>query len=325
MYYLYIMQCADESLYTGITTDLKRRLDEHNNSAKGAKYTSARRPVKIAYSKEFKNRSEASKEEARIKKLSRTEKMKMVARHPGSGPEFGGRKCKDFQKEIRKLKNPKKAKVLAGFFKTGKGQYGEGDKFLGVTVPQVRTLIKKFSEMSLSEIVGLLQSEFHEERLGALLIMVKQYKISNKKRKEQIFKTYLANTKKINSWDLVDLSADHIVGAHLSNKSKNILHKLTMSNLLWERRIAMLATFFDIKQGKCEIALLIAEKLLDDKEDLMHKAVGWMLREVGKRCGEAKEEEFLQKNLGKMSRTTLRYAIERFEEEKRQRYLKRNL
>ncbi len=320
MYYLYILKCADGTLYAGITTDLKRRENEHNYSTKGAKYTSARRPVKIVFSKEFKNRSGASREEARIKKLSRIEKMRMIE---NTLPEKLS--CKDFQKEIRKSKNPKKAKVLAGFFKTGKGQYGEGDKFLGVTVPQVRTLIRKFSEMSLSEIVELLQSEFHEERLSALLIMVAQYKAGNEKEKTRIFKTYLANTKKINSWDLVDLSADHIVGAHLSNKSKKILFELAKSNLLWERRIAMLATFFEIKQGKCETALLIAQELLGDKEDLMHKAVGWMLREAGKRCSEAKEEEFLQKNLGKMSRTTLRYAIERFDEKKRQGYLKQKV
>ncbi len=228
---------------------------------------------------------------------------------------------KEIKKEIRSLANPEKAKILAGFFKTGKGQYGEGDKFLGITVPQTRTVAKKYWQLPLAEVLQLLQSTFHEERLAALLIMIAQYQKGDEKQKKKLFQTYLENTQWINNWDLVDLTADRIVGAYLADKPKDILFKLAQSKLLWERRIAMLATFHEIKNGRSEIALAIAEKLLGDQEDLMHKAVGWMLREVGKRCSQQVEEKFLQKYAKVMSRTTLRYAIERFEEKKRLRYL----
>lgn len=226
------------------------------------------------------------------------------------------------QKEIRKLKNPEKAKLLSGFFKTGKGQYGEGDIFLGLTVPQTRSVIKNHFDLPFDETKTLLQSQFHEERLAALLILVEQYRIGTIEQQKKIFEFYLKNTERINNWDLVDLSADRIVGAYLFDKPKDILLKLVQSKLLWDRRIAMLATFHDIKNGKSEIAFLIAEKLLGDKEDLMHKAVGWMLREIGKRCSQKDEEIFLKKHFSRMSRTTLRYAIERFDENKRQIYLK---
>jgi 3-methyladenine DNA glycosylase AlkD len=228
----------------------------------------------------------------------------------------------DLQREIRALRNPEKAKVLAGFFKTGPGQYGEGDKFLGVTVPQTRFVIKKYSKLSLDEIGELLQSEFHEERLAALLILVFQFQNGNDKIQKSIFEFYLQNTGRINSWDLVDLSAPQIVGAVLAGKPKDILFALAGSKSLWERRIAMVATFFEIKNGRGQTTLAIAEKLLNDKHDLMHKAVGWMLREVGKRCSQKEEEIFLQKYAQTMPRTMLRYAIERFDEKKRQQYLK---
>jgi len=229
---------------------------------------------------------------------------------------------KETRKEIRSLANSEKAKILAGFFKTGKGQYGEGDKFLGITVPQTRTVAKKYWQLPLAEVLQLLQSAFHEERLAALLILVLQYQKGDEKQRKKIFQAYLENTQWINNWDLVDLTADRIVGAYLADKPKDLLFKLAQSKLLWERRIAMLATFHEIKNGRSEIALAIAEKLLGDQEDLMHKAVGWMLREVGKRCSQEEEEKFLQKYIKVMPRTTLRYAIERFEEGKRLRYLK---
>ncbi len=229
---------------------------------------------------------------------------------------------KEIRKELRNLANPEKAKILMGFFKTGKGQYGEGDKFLGITVPQTRLVAKKHAQLPLAEVLQLLQSAFHEERLAALLILVLQYQQGDEKQKKKIFDAYLKNTQWINNWDLVDLTADRIVGAYLSDKPKDILFKLAESKLLWERRIAMLATFHEIKNGRSETALAIAEKLLLDREDLMHKAVGWMLREVGKRCSQQVEEKFLQKYVKLMPRTTLRYAIERFEEGKRLRYLK---
>ena len=211
---------------------------------------------------------------------------------------------------------------MAGFFKTGKGQYGEGDKFLGITVPQTRTVAKKYWQLPLAEVLQLLQSAFHEERLAALLILVLQYQKGDEKQRKKIFQAYLENTQWINNWDLVDLTADRIVGAYLADKPKDLLFKLAQSKLLWERRIAMLATFHEIKNGRSETSLAIAEKLLSDQEDLMHKAVGWMLREVGKRCSQEEEEKFLQKYIKVMPRTTLRYAIERFEEGKRLRYLK---
>ena len=228
----------------------------------------------------------------------------------------------DLQKEIRKLKNPAKAKVLAGFFKTGKGQYGEGDKFLGLNVGQIRSVIKKYEDISLAQIKELLEGEFHEERLAAVLILVSQFEKGDEKRKKEIYSFYLKNTKSINNWDLVDSSAHIIVGKYLYEKSKDILFKLSESKNLWERRIAIIATFQEIKNGKSASALLIAEKLLGDQQDLMHKAVGWKLREVGKRCSQKEEEVFLKKYATIMPRTMLRYAIERFDEKKRQQYLK---
>ena len=230
---------------------------------------------------------------------------------------------KEIRKELRSLANPEKAKILMGFFKTGKGQYGEGDKFLGITVPQTRSVAKKYAHLPLAEVLELLKSTFHEERLAALLILVLQYQQGDAKQKKKIFDAYLKSTQWINNWDLVDLTADRIVGAHLAGKPKDLLFKLAKSKMLWERRIAMLATFHEIKNGRSEIALAIAEKLLLDQEDLMQKAVGWMLREVGKRCSQQAEEKFLQKYAQVMSRTTLRYAIERLEEGKRQGYLKK--
>lgn len=225
------------------------------------------------------------------------------------------------QTEIRKLADPEKAKNLMRFFKTGKGQYGYGDKFLGVIVPQVRILVKKYQNISFSQIVQLLKSQFHEERLLALLILVMQYKNGDEKKQKKIFDLYLKNKKYVNNWDLVDLSAQHIVGAGLDGKDKKLLFKLAASKNLWDRRISVLSTFFDIKKGNPKISLKIAEKLLGDKEDLIHKAVGWMLREVGKQCSQETAEKFLCKYAATMPRTTLRYAIERFSLEKRKQYL----
>ena len=224
--------------------------------------------------------------------------------------------------ELRQMASKEKAQVLMRFFKTGKGQYAEGDKFLGVMVPQTRKLVKKFENLERENVLEFLRSKFHEERLLALLILVRQFEKGSAQRQKEIFEIYLRNTKFINNWDLVDLSADKIVGAFLEKKSKNILFDLAKSKSLWERRIAMLATFHFIKNGQSEWAIKIAEKLLHDKHDLMHKAVGWMLREVGKRCSEKTECEFLDKHARTMPRTMLRYAIERFPEEKRKYYLK---
>ncbi|MDP3955079.1 MAG: DNA alkylation repair protein [bacterium] len=222
--------------------------------------------------------------------------------------------------EIQKQKNLQKAKILQRFFKTGKGEYGEGDIFLGLTVPLERQIAKNYSHLPLSDLQKLLKSKIHEHRLVTLLILVGQYKKANEKTKKEIFDFYLDNTKNISNWDLVDLSAPNIVGDFLLDKDREILSKLAKSSCLWERRIAVLATYAFIKASGFSDTLKIAEILLKDKHDLIHKAVGWMLREVGKR-DEGILDKFLKENLPKIPRTTLRYAIERFPETKRKSYL----
>ncbi len=225
------------------------------------------------------------------------------------------------QQQLKKLANPKKAIGVARFFKTGKGEYGEGDIFLGITVPQIRIVAKQCKDLSLKEIEKLLQSTIHEERLLALIILVNQFKKADEDKQKQIFDLYLSNTKYINNWDLVDVSAEYIIGGYLINRSKTILKKLALSTSIWERRIAIIATFQFIKQKQHEHTFIIAKILLKDDHNLIHKAVGWMLREVGKRISEAIEETFLQQHYQQMPRTMLRYAIERFEEKKRKKYL----
>jgi 3-methyladenine DNA glycosylase AlkD len=223
-------------------------------------------------------------------------------------------------RELNKLKNPAKAKILAGFFKTGKGEYGEGDVFLGITVPLQRTVAKKFIGLDFLEIQKLLNSKIHEHRLVALLILVEKYRKGEEKEKGKVVKMYLKNTKKINNWDLVDLSAHYILGDYLLTRNRKILYKLACSKNLWEKRIAIISTFALIRAGEFEDTLKISKILLKDNHDLIHKAVGWMLREVGKRDQKV-EEKFLLRYYSDMSRTTLRYAIERFPKEKRQSYL----
>ncbi len=225
--------------------------------------------------------------------------------------------------DLKKLANPEKKKVLQSFFKTGPGEYAEGDIFLGVTVPKSRSISLKYKDLSLPNTKQLLYSKIHEERLVAILILVYQFETGDEKTKKDIFNFYLKHTKQINNWDLVDLSADKIVGAYLyqTKQETSTLLKLAHSKNLWERRIAILSTFHFIKQNQPKETLKIAEILLNDKHDLIHKAVGWMLREVGKRCSQVEEEKFLKKHLKQIPRTTLRYAIERFPEEKRLSYL----
>ena len=225
------------------------------------------------------------------------------------------------KKELRSLGSPEKAKGSARFFKTAKGEYGEGDVFIGVTVPKQREVAKKYRDLSLSDIIDLLHSKEHEFRLTALFIMVGQFKKGGLAEQEDIYKIYISNIKWINNWDLVDSSAPNIVGKYLLDKDPSILFKLARSRLLWDRRVAMLATFTFIREGKPEIALKIAEMLINDKHDLIHKAVGWMLREVGKKYGIKKETEFLNKHYCEMPRTMLRYAIEKFPEKLRKHYL----
>ena len=229
--------------------------------------------------------------------------------------------ARDIQKKLKKLANKNKAKILQGFFKTGPGAYGEGDIFLGINVPVLRKIAAEHRDISLAEVKTLLKSKFHEERLIALLIMVVKYSRGDVSEQEKIFELYLKSTRHINNWDLVDVTAGHIVGEYLHDKNKQPLYHLVKSKSLWERRISIVSTYAFIRRDKFSHTLKISALLLSDDEDLIHKAVGWMLREVGKRDLQA-EEKFLIKYYNKIPRTTLRYAIERFPETKRKRYLK---
>lgn len=222
---------------------------------------------------------------------------------------------------LRKKGDKKRAEILQGFFKTGPGKYAEGDIFIGVVVPEIRKIVKEFRDLSLDQTEELLKSGIHEERMTALLILVDKFRKADDHVREKIFSIYLKNTKYINNWDLVDLAAPNIAGVFFANKDKGILYKMAKSKNLWERRIAIMSTFSFIRQNKYSDAINISQILLLDKEDLIHKAVGWMLREIGKR-DMAIEEDFLKKYYRKMPRTMLRYSIERFPEIKRQAYLK---
>jgi 3-methyladenine DNA glycosylase AlkD len=227
----------------------------------------------------------------------------------------------DMRSKLQKLGNKQKARVLQRFFKTGQGEYGEGDIFLGVRVPEIRKLAWEYKGIRITDVRKLLKSQIHEERLLALIIFVIKYSKGNDVVKKRIHELYLKNTRHINNWDLVDLSAEKIVGDYLTDKSKEPLYSLAKSKSLWERRISIMATFHFIKKNNFVETLIVAEMLLTDKEDLIHKAVGWMLREIGKRHLST-EEKFLNEHLQEMPRTMLRYAIERFSESKRQGYLK---
>ncbi len=225
-------------------------------------------------------------------------------------------------KEIISNKNKEKSKILSRFFKTGKGEYGEGDKFLGITVPISRFIAKKYIDVSFDDISKLIQNEYHEVRLVAILLLVQKYKEAKfEKEKKIIVNFYLNNTKYINNWDLVDLSAGYIIGDYLFDKNKKILEKLAKSKNLWERRIAVISTFGFIYKGESKWTFMTINILINDKHDLIHKACGWMLREVGKRVSEKDLTTYLDKNSNKMPRTMLRYAIERFPENKRKYYL----
>ena len=222
---------------------------------------------------------------------------------------------------LNTLANPEIAEHSQRFFKTGKGEYGYGDKFLGIRVPIIRRAVKKYKLTPLKTTEKLLHSEFHEVRLFALLLMVFKFASNNTDKQEKIYNIYLNNTLYINNWDLVDTTAHHIIGKHLENKNRTILYKLSKSDLLWERRIAILSTFHFIKKNDFKDTLSISMQLLKDEEDLIHKAVGWMLREVGKRSL-TDEVKFLKVHYQEMPRTMLRYAIEKFSKEERQKYLK---
>ena len=223
--------------------------------------------------------------------------------------------------DVRAAANPRDAVFLQRFFKTGPGQYGAGDKFLGLRVPTLRALVRRYRDLPLGDQLKLLRSRFHEERLLALLLLVHAYQKADEQTRTRICRAYLGNTKYINNWDLVDASAEHIVGPELGKSvSPAKLERLARSPMLWNRRIAMLATFHWIKQGEFGPALTLAERLVDDRHDLMHKAVGWMLREIGKR-DRAVLVRFLRQHCRTMPRTMLRYAIEHFPETERKQYL----
>ncbi len=225
------------------------------------------------------------------------------------------------KRELRSYSKRKKARTHSRFFKTGKGEYGEGDLFLGVNVPNCRKVAKQFNNLSLDKTIKLLHSKYHEERLVALLILVEKFNKSNSEGQKQIYNLYLKNTKYINNWDLVDLSSSKIVGAYLFGKNDQILNKLARSKSLWERRISIIATLYYTYNSSFDKTLEVSEILLTDEHDLIHKAVGWMLREVGKK-DQKTEEKFLKRHYKQMPRTMLRYAIERFPENLRQKYLK---
>lgn len=224
------------------------------------------------------------------------------------------------KKELLGLSDFERAKKASSYFKTGKGQYGEGDIFLGIPVPQQRQVAKRYTALSLNDIQDLLKSEIHEHRFTALLILVSKYGKANSTDKKEIFNFFLKNSGYINNWDLVDLSAPKIVGDYLVNRDRSVLFKLAKSSSLWERRIAVLATFAFIRNKDFKDALDIAKLLLSDENALIHKAVGWMLREIGKR-NQKLLEKFLNKYKSGMPRTMLRYSIEKLSEDKRKYYL----
>lgn len=230
-------------------------------------------------------------------------------------------RAEDIRKALLLLEDRDKAEILQRFFKTGPGQYGEGDFFLGVSVPQLRKLSKECGEIDLGELRALLWSSVHEERFLALLILIRDYEEADHAGKRRVYGLYLQNTRWINNWDLVDLSAPKIVGDFLMKMDRKPIYRLARSADLWERRIAILATFRFIKERQFNDTLNISEILLRDKEDLIHKAVGWMLREVGKRNLSA-EEAFLKQHYRQMPRTMLRYAIERFPSAKKKHFMK---
>lgn len=226
----------------------------------------------------------------------------------------------ELRKKIKQIASPDVAETMQWFFKTGKGEYGEGDVFIGLKVPTQRKLAKEFRDLTLSDLKLLLGSHIHEERLISLFILVYKYENGNQKEKDEIFSFYIKNISRVNNWDLVDLSAPKIVGNHLLDKDKSLLEKFAKCDNLWKRRIAILSTQHFIKNNKFDTTLKLARILLNDEHDLIHKAVGWMLREIGNR-DLVTEEKFLKLYYKKMPRTMLRYAIEKFPEVKRKKYL----
>jgi 3-methyladenine DNA glycosylase AlkD len=230
----------------------------------------------------------------------------------------------DILADFKKVSSKEKAQILQRFFKTGKGEYGEGDIFIGVVVPEIRKLCKKYyKELSFNNLDYFMHSKIHEHRLFAILCLTYKYEKADEYEQRRIFDYYLKNTKYINNWDLVDLSAPKIVGRYLKDKDRDILYKLVKSNSLWEQRVAVLATASFIYDHDFKDILRFSEMLINHKHDLIHKAVGWMLREVGKKDLNVLRK-FLNKYATKMPRTMLRYSIEKFDKEERLMYLKKS-
>jgi 3-methyladenine DNA glycosylase AlkD len=229
--------------------------------------------------------------------------------------------AEDVRRALEALGDPARATHSARFFKTGPGEYGEGDRFLGIRVPALRALAREHRALPLDDVLGHLRSPWHEERLLALLILVEQHRRGGADARERLHRAYLENARFVNNWDLVDSSAEHLVGPHVDPGDLAPLERLAASASVWERRVAVLATFHWIKRGVFGPTLHVADRLLDDPHDLIHKAVGWMLREVGKR-DPARLEVFLAERYRRMPRTMLRYAIERLPEARRRAYLR---
>jgi 3-methyladenine DNA glycosylase AlkD len=221
---------------------------------------------------------------------------------------------------LLKLRNPSRAMVMRSYFKTGPGEYGAGDRFLGIPVPMLRRLARAYQDLSRPEVSRLLASKWHEERLLALLILVRQYRIGSARQRNAIYRMYMRRRVRINNWDLVDSSAEHIVGAQLRDGDRAVLERLAKSPSVWDRRIAIMATFHYVKRGEYGETLKLAHLLRSDQHDLIHKAVGWMLREIGKR-DRSVEERFLRQHGKRMPRTMLRCATEHFPPQLRRRYL----
>ena len=228
--------------------------------------------------------------------------------------------AKAMHEELMALGDPKIAEHSTRFFKSGPGEYGEGDKFIGLRVPVMRALARKYRDAPLKSFLSLLKSKWHEERLFAIFLLVQEYRRGSDEQKKRIYDAYLAHRQYVNNWDLVDSSAHLIVGPQIEMTKRDVLYDLVESDQLWDRRIAMMATYHFIRQKDFKDALRIARLLRDDEHDLIHKIVGWMLREIGNRDREI-EEKYLQKNYRKMPRTMLRYAIEKFPEARRKAYL----
>ena len=223
---------------------------------------------------------------------------------------------KTITNELQALSDAEKREIFPKFFKAGKGEYGEGDRFLGVTVPNIRAIAKQYKNISLNEIRELMQSEWHEVRLCALLIMVEKNKKKDETLRQQLFDLYLSQTDRINNWDLVDLSCRFIVGEYLLDKSRDILYQLAQSPLLWDNRIAIVSTYAFIRKGQLEDTYALSDLMMHHPHDLMHKAIGWMLREAGKRDSE-RLYDYVMSHRADMPRTMLRYAIEKFSPKER--------